>query len=42
MSKKSSSGTTSRSAISGQYVTKPYADTHKSTTVTSKSKPKGK
>ncbi|MGI8761059.1 MAG: multidrug transporter [Jatrophihabitantaceae bacterium] len=33
-----SSGTDSRSAKTGQYVTKKYADTHKSTTVTEKKK----
>lgn len=30
--------TQSRSAKTGKYVTKPYADKHKSTTVTSKKK----
>ena len=34
----SSKATTSRSAKSGQYVTKSYADKHKSTTYTSKKK----
>ncbi len=42
MDKKSSSGSTSRSAKTGHFVTKTYADSHKSTTVTSKNKPKGK
>ena len=34
----SSKGTSSRSAISGRFVTKGYADAHKSTTVTEKKK----
>jgi hypothetical protein len=38
--KKKSSGTTSRSAKTGRFVTKKYADSHKSTTVTSKKKKK--
>jgi len=38
MSKKTT-GSHSRSAISGRYVTPQYADTHPKTTVTEKSKP---
>lgn len=38
--KKSSSGTTSRSAKTGRFVKKSYADKHKSTTYTSKKKKK--
>lgn len=38
--KKPSSETTSRSSKSGEFVTKKYADSHKSTTETSKNKKK--
>lgn len=38
--KKGSSGTTSRSAKTGKFVKKSYADKHKSTTYTSKRKKK--
>ncbi len=37
---KKSSGTSSRSAKTGKFVTKKYADSHKSTTVTSRRKKK--
>jgi hypothetical protein len=38
--KKKSSGSTSRSSKSGRFVTKKYADSHKSTTQTSRKKKK--
>jgi hypothetical protein len=38
--KKSPSGSSSRSSKTGRYVTKKYADSHKSTTQTSRKKKK--
>lgn len=38
--KNSSSGSSSRSSKTGKYVTKKYANSHKSTTETSKNKKK--
>jgi hypothetical protein len=38
--KKPSSGSTSRSSKTGEFVTKKYADKHKSTTQTSRNKKK--
>lgn len=42
MTKKSSSGSNSRSAVTGQYVTPQYAARHPNTTVTEKRPPSKK